>query len=432
MAAEKPGNILVRTLFATAIAAADPFSAVTGALEDREIRELVHDFKSILVLGAGKAAGRMARGLESRLENRISGGLVIVKTGCREPLAFVGQVEASHPLPDEAGMIGTKRIVELAESAGEDTLVICLLSGGASSLLVCPAEGLTLEDKQEATSLLMHAGASIEELNTVRKHLSGIKGGRLAAAAYPATMVSLILSDVVGDRMATIASGPTCADDTTFRDALNVISKYSLAESMPKSVMHLLRIAEQETLKSGDIRLSRVRNRIVGSNRLSLEAAQEKARDLGFEAMVITSCLQGEAGMAAKYLADFARCEKGRRCLVSGGETTVTVRGKGKGGRNQELALAFCLEIEGLEGISFLSAGTDGMDGPTDAAGAFVDGETAGKARMAGLDPDRYLAENDSWTFFHEYDRLLGENCHVVTGPTGTNVMDIQIMLLER
>ncbi len=399
-------------------------------------------FSRILVVGAGKATARMALAIEDVLGDRITEGLIVVKEGHTAPLKIIRQVEASHPVPNEAGVEGTKRIVELVRAADEKTLVICLLSGGASALLVAPMNGLTLKDKQEVTSLLLQAGASIGELNAVRKHLSAVKGGRFAKAACPAQVVTMVLSDVIGDRLDVIASGPTARDSTTFADAIAVIEKYGLKEKTPLRVLSFLERGmegqEPETVKSGDSCLHKTRNVIIGGITQALSAAKEKARQLGFAPEVITGELQGEARDAALFLAKTALRARDAlrpgelRCLLSGGETTVTVKGNGKGGRNQELALAFALEIEGLDGVSLLSAGTDGTDGPTDAAGAIVDGSTVSRARALGIDPVKYLDYNDSYLFFQRFDELSGIKSHVITGPTGTNVMDLQIMLLAK
>lgn len=440
---------LLIEIFNAALAAVDPYRALlrfakieNGSLHVGDAGFDLAAFERIIVVGAGKATARMAQAAEALLGARISAGLIVVKDGHRLPLTIIEQVEAAHPVPNEAGEAGTKRILEMVQAADAKTLVICLLSGGGSALLVAPAEGMTLRDKQQATALLLQAGASIDELNAVRKHLSAVKGGRLAQAAYPAQMVTMILSDVIGDRLDVIASGPTAPDGSTFDDALAVIAKCGLREKMPPRVMaHLERGARgqiPETVKDGDRCLDKTRNVIVGALSLALDAAQEKSRQLGLATKIIGAELQGEARDAARFLAQSARAtlaglRAGERCcLLCGGETTVTVRGTGKGGRNQELALAFALEVEGLEGVSLLSAGTDGGDGPTDAAGAIVDGNTPVLGRSLGLDPARYLDDNDSWSFFRQLDALSGGQTHFITGPTGTNVMDMQVLLLEK
>jgi glycerate 2-kinase len=438
---------ILLSIFNAALAAVDPYNAVMGALGIENNRLQLVDakydlglFERIVVVGAGKATARMAQAIETLLDKKNASGLIVVKEGHTAPLSVIEQIEAAHPVPDEAGMLGAQRILQMMHEADDRTLVICLLSGGASALLVSPVEGLTLQDKQEMTRLLLNAGASISELNAVRKHLSRIKGGRLAQAAYPASMLALILSDVIGDSLDVIASGPTAPDASTFADALSVIAKYDLAGRLPPQLVGYLQQGidghRPETVKPADPCLEKTQNAIVASNRQALMAANEKALQSGFIAKIVDDALSGEARDAAIFLAQAARSELSRmkpgerRCLLCGGETTVTVRGAGKGGRNQELALAFALEIEDEQGISLLSAGTDGSDGPTDAAGALVDGTTASRARNLGLDPFHYLERNDSYAFFHQYDAIACEHCHLKTGPTGTNVMDIQIVLL--
>ncbi|HXU93908.1 MAG TPA: HAD-IIB family hydrolase [Gallionella sp.] len=436
-------------IYAAAIAAVDPYLAVLGGARIEDGHLLVAgaaydlaDYDRFVVAGAGKAAGRMALAIEELFGERISEGLVIVKEGHKVPLRFVEQVESSHPVPGEPGAAATRRMLDMLHNADKKTLVICLLSGGASALLVAPAEGVTLEDKQQATALLLNAGASIGELNAVRKHLSAVKGGRLAQAAGTAQVVTLLLSDVIGDRLDVIASGPTAPDGSTFADAWAVIAKYGLQEKLPSRVVDYLRRGmagvEAETAKPGDPCFDRTQNAIVGGIGLALAAAAERARQLDFVTEIVDAELQGEARDAARMLARHTRAALAamhtgeRRCLLWGGETTVTVRGNGKGGRNQELALAFALEIEGVSGIAMLSAGTDGTDGPTDAAGAMVDGGTVAQARRSGIEPVDYLEDNDSYTFFRRLDELSGARGHFRTGPTGTNVMDIQIVLCTR
>lgn len=426
-------------IFNAALAAADPYRAVLGAVSIEHERMRVDDhiydlasFNRILVIGAGKATARMAQAIELLLGDKISQGLIIVKEGHALPLNYIEQVEASHPVPNDAGATATRRILQLARAADENTLVICLLSGGASALLVSPVGCITLQDKQKATQLLLNAGATIAELNAVRKHLSNVKGGHLAQAVFPAQLLTLIVSDVIGDSPDVIASGPTVADRSTFIDACSVIEKYRLCKALPQSVVDYLNAARAglnpETLKDS----LPGKTVIVAGNHQALIAARDKAQELGFSAQIISENLQGEAREVALWLAQIARSELAqmkageRRCLLFGGETTVTVRGKGRGGRNQELALAFAMEIEGVQGISLLSAGTDGTDGPTDAAGAMVDGSTASAARGLNIDPHLFLENNDSYAFFEQ--AISG--AHLKIGPTGTNVMDIQIVLL--
>jgi glycerate 2-kinase len=436
-------------IFDAALAAADPYNAVLNAASVEHDRLTIagakYDlaaFQRIIVVGAGKATARMALAVESLLGNRIDAGLIVVKDGHTAPLDIIEQIEAAHPVPNEAGIAGTQRILSMVRAADERTLVICLLSGGASALLIAPVEGLTLQDKQDATLLLLNAGASIDELNAVRKHLSAVKGGRLAQAAFPAQLVTLIVSDVIGDALDVIGSGPTSPDDSTFADAWSVIAKYGLQQRFPPRVTDYLQhgIAGQklETVKANDPCLAKTRNVIVAGIRQALDAARNRAAQLGYSVLTVSDTLQGEARDAAHFLAQAARAELDamqpdeRRCLLCGGETTVTVRGSGKGGRNQEFALAFALDIEGVQGVALLSAGTDGSDGPTDAAGAMVDGSTASRARSLGIDPLRHLEQNDSYAFFQQFDTATGAHSHFKTGPTGTNVMDIQIVLLVK
>ncbi|MDP2760298.1 MAG: HAD-IIB family hydrolase [Sideroxyarcus sp.] len=442
-------NGILREMFDAALAAVDPYRAVLRSVQvaGGHLRVAGADydlaaFERILVVGGGKATARMAQAAETLLGDGIAAGLIVVKDGHTLPLQTIEQVEAAHPVPNAAGEAGARRILDMVRAADDKTLVVCLLSGGASALLVAPAAGLTLQDKQDATGLLLRAGASIDELNAVRKHLSAIKGGRLAQAAHPAQVLTLLLSDVIGDRLDVIASGPTAADGSTFADALAVIAKYSLRDRMPPHVMAYLQQGADgqldETAKAGERCFAHTRNVIVGALGLALEAAAAASRQLGFNTRIISAELQGEARDAAQWLAQIARTELSemgegeRRCLLCGGETTVTVRGAGKGGRNQELALAFAQAVEGLDGVMLLSAATDGSDGPTDAAGAQVDGRTAARARAMGLDPQQYLDANDSCTFFRRYDELAGGRSHLVTGPTGTNVMDMQLLLLDK
>lgn len=455
MAHEPENNFPVLTdqkilagIFNAALAAVDPYNAVLKAASVEHDRLHVAganydlaSFERIIVVGAGKATARMALAVESLLGNRIAAGLIVVKEEHTAPLKIIEQVEAAHPVPNEAGIAGAQRILQMVRAAEEKTLVICLLSGGASALLVAPVAGVTLQDKQEATRLLLNAGASITELNAVRKHLSSVKGGRLAQAVWPAQLVTLIVSDVIGDPLAVIASGPTSPDNSTFAEAWAVIAKYGLQEKLPPRVADYLQrgIAAKvpETVKANDPCLEKTHNAIIAGIRQALDAAKDMAAQLGYSAKTVSDTLQGEARDAARFLAQAARDDLAgmqvneRRCLLCGGETTVTVRGNGKGGRNQEFALAFALEIEGWRGVSLLSAGTDGSDGPTDAAGAMVDGNTASHARKLGIDPLRYLGNNDSYAFFQQLDAATGAHSHFKTGPTGTNVMDIQIVLLN-
>lgn len=389
------------------------------------------------VVGFGKAACAMARGVEKGIPDLVRTGILITKDGYAQstlsPRFHVFQ--AGHPVPDERGVEGARKIMALAREADEKTMLLCLVSGGGSALFVMPADEVTLHEKQLVTDMLLRAGATIEELNAVRKHLSMVKGGQLAALAYPASVVSLILSDVIGDRLDVIASGPTVADPTTFGDALASLEKYSLLDRVPESVRIFLQDGAAgryaDTPKDGDVVMDRARNWIIGNNKLALDAAVQQARGLGFDARILSDALCGEARTVAEMLAQRALAEQRRMsngsrpvCLLAGGETTVTVKGAGKGGRSTEMALAFGMAIEGRSNIVFLAAGTDGTDGPTDAAGAFADGVTVREGGIAGHSAEQYLLRNDSYTYFRETGGLF------VTGPTGTNVMDIDIVLI--
>ncbi|RMG72851.1 MAG: glycerate kinase [Nitrospirae bacterium] len=388
----------------------------------------------IYLVAFGKAACPMTRGALSVLGNRLKRGIVITKDDHSKGFNFPDRVElyeASHPVPDLRSVRATERALEILDGLRDDDLVIALISGGGSSLFCAPFEGISLEDKKTTTDLLLKAGADIFEINTVRKHISRVKGGRLARYLSPAKVISLIISDVIGNRLDVIASGPTAPDPTTFSDALEVIKKYGLYERVPEGVIKLLKRGASgevpETLKPGSRVFERVENHIIASNRHMLEELKALAEKRGYRTLLLTDSLQGEAREAARWLAGEIKRTSSPTplCLISGGETTVTVKGDGLGGRNTEFALAFAMEIEGMKGVTLLSAGTDGTDGPTDAAGAVVDGETTKRARALGLDPMDYLLRNDSYNFFKNTGELL------ITGPTGTNVMDIQIVLIR-
>jgi glycerate-2-kinase len=397
------------------------------------------NYRKLLLISFGKAAYLMARAVTDASGTILFRGIVLTKYGHLPAAGLSERInyrEAGHPIPDEAGVKATDQVIEALQAADGQTLVVCLISGGGSALLVAPHENITLGEKQQVTRLLLKAGADIQELNTVRKHISRIKGGRLAELAYPARILSLILSDVIGDPLDVIASGPTSPDQTTFADALRVIQRYGLADMIPAKVLDILVCGDRgeipDTPKEGNPVFQKVENLIIGSNRKAIEMAEAKASALGYQVVVLSSELKGEARDVGVWLAREAilrqrQCHEtdgGRLCLLAGGETTVTVKGGGLGGRNMELALAFAFELKGTAGITLLSAGTDGTDGPTDAAGAIVDGETLIKAAAKGFDPKDYLTRNDSYSFFKAVGGLM------ITGPTGTNVMDIQIILL--
>lgn len=414
-----------RAIFKAGVSAANPAAGVEAALRGR--RDL-DGYERIVVVGAGKAGGTMARAAERVLGRRIAAGCLAVKDGDPARSRRIDLRPCGHPVPDERGVAAAARIAELCSSAGARDLVICLLSGGASALLPAPVAPVTLAEKQETTRLLLACGASIHQMNAVRKHISAIKGGQLAKLAAPARVLSLILSDVVGDRLDVIGSGPTAPDASTFADALAVLDRFHLRARVPQTVRDTLERGVRETPKPGDPVFTRVENLIVGGNQKSLEAAAARAKALGYRTMILASTIEGETQDVARMHAAIARQIRvsGQplrppACIVSGGETTVTIRGQGKGGRNQEFALAAAIDLAGLRDTLILSAGTDGTDGPTDAAGALADGRTC--ARSAA-DAAQALAQNDSWTFFRELEDL------VITGPTGTNVMDLHLILV--
>ncbi|MEN6606686.1 MAG: glycerate kinase [Bryobacteraceae bacterium] len=430
------------SIFRAALSAADPVEAVLRCMRlEGDVltigggRYRLKSFRRILVTGAGKAGAAMAQAVERVLGSRIDRGLVNVKYGHVAKLRRVELNECGHPVPDEAGVSGSSRIADLVGSATEDDLVICLISGGASALLPCPAAPVTLAEKQETTRLLLACGANIHEINAVRKHISLLKGGQLARLGQPATVVSLLLSDVIGDDLDVIGSGPTAPDASRFETAATVLRKYGIEDRVPEAVRRRIKEgvwgAIEETPKPGDDVFKRVRNVIVGSNLLAVNAAAGKARQLGFKPLVLSTFIEGETRDVARMHAAIARevVASGRPvkapvCLISGGETTVTLRGSGLGGRNQEFVLAAAIDTAGLDDVVVLSGGTDGTDGPTDAAGAIADSLTVSRALQLGLNPGHYLEENDSYHFFEALGDL------VKTGPTNTNVMDVRLVLV--
>ena len=432
-------------IFRAALAAADPGAAIRRHLPLRDgillagrTRYPLRAIRKIHVVGAGKAGAAMAQAIEKLgLPAALRGAsLINVKYGhtgkpARSAARWIDFNECGHPVPDAQGVLGAQRIAEIASGAGKDDLVICLVSGGASALLPLPAPPVSLAEKQEVTKLLLASGANIHEMNAVRKHISLIKGGQLARMAYLARVLSLILSDVIGDDLDVIGSGLTAPDASTFSSARAPLEKYSLLDRLPSSVGQRLaagvRGEIRETPKPGDPAFARTQNLIVGSNRLAVDAAAAYARELGFRAMILATSVEGETRDVARMHAAIAReiARYGRplappACVISGGETTVTLRGPGLGGRNQEFVLAAAIDIAGLYRTVVLSGGTDGTDGPTDAAGAIADGQTLARGPKAR----EYLAANDSYHYFEKLDDLL------ITGPTNTNVMDVHIVLV--
>jgi glycerate 2-kinase len=410
-------------IFRAALKAADPAEAVARHLKRLDVTR----FRNIYVIGAGKAGASMAQAAERVLGRRITAGLINVKDGHTAKLRRIELNECGHPVPDERGVAGAERIAALAAAAGKDDLVVCLISGGASALLPAPAPPIALAEKQTVTRLLLACGANIHEINAVRKHISRIKGGQLARLASPATVESLLLSDVIGDDLDVIGSGPTAPDASTFDDAAAILAKYAIGKRVPASVRRRIAAGEPETPKPGDRLFRRVRNTVVGSNRLALDAAARKAKELGYTPLILSSEIEGETREIARMHAAIA-CElahTGRpvrppACIITGGETTVTLKGDGLGGRNQEFVLAAAIDIAGVPDVVVFSAGTDGTDGPTDAAGAIADGETLSRGPAAR----QYLDANDSYRYFEALGDL------VKTGPTNTNVMDVRLILV--
>lgn len=426
-------------IFQAALKAVQPDEALLEHLEIDDGTLVCGDWKyelaqgRILVAGAGKGAAPMAQALERLLGERLESGLVVVKHGHSLPCDRIKIAEAAHPVPDRAGQTAARELLALVDSARPEDLLICLFTGGASALLPAPGAGLTLEDIQQTTDALLASGATINELNAIRKHLSRLSGGQLARAAHGAAVLSLIVSDVIGDDLATIASGPTAPDPTTFADCLAIIGRYQLADKIPKAALDALKAGANgklpETPGTEESFFKKVRNVIIASNAQALAAAAEEAKRLGLDPRIIQPGLDGEAREAALKLASMAREISGELpvgarpvCLLAGGETTVTLRGKGLGGRNQEMALACAIELAGEKQISCLFAGTDGSDGPTDAAGGFAFYDTAGKMQGKSVE---FLDNNDSYNSL----KLAGEL--FVTGPTRTNVMDLAIIIIE-
>jgi glycerate 2-kinase len=420
---------LLESLFRAAVGAAHPSRCLPPNLPEPPPRG------RLVVLAAGKGAGSLTEVAEQHYlgvlpENRL-GGIAVTRHGYGRPTKLIPVVEAGHPVPDAAGLAGTERALMLADAAGADDLVLVLLSGGASANWIAPAAGITLAEKQATTRALLRSGANIGEINCVRKHLSRIKGGRLAQRAYPAKLVTLAISDVPGDDPAVIGSGPTVPDRTTLADARAIAGKYRL--DLPATVTHALTDPANESPKPGDKIFAQSTYRIIARPADALAAAQARAREAGYDCVVLGDRLQGEAREVAAEHARLARdfAAQGRRiAILSGGELTVTLRGGGRGGPNQEYTLALAIHLNGAKGIAALAADTDGTDGgsgrPDDPAGAFLDDSTLARARAAGLDPAAFLADNDSTGFFNGIGDLF------VPGPTFTNVTDFRAIVVDR
>ena len=448
----------LEAIFNAGLTRVDPFQMIldhvrlTGTTLDINVENVSNridlaDYRQVFVIGAGKATAPMAMAFEQILGDRISKGLIVVKYGHTVFLNRIELLEAGHPEPDENGVRASARIMEIAGKADEETLVITLISGGGSALLTLPMHmeadgesvGLTLAHKQEVTRALIRCGADIMEINCIRKHLSGIKGGLLADRIAPGTNLSFILSDVVGDDLSSIASGPTVPDPTTFDDALAILDKYKLTTAIPTPVLRALELGRQKAIPTSpgheELGLKRSINILIGTNRLAMSAAGDKAESLGYKVVFLTSRITGEAKEVAKFLAGIAAdtaafdmLSRKPACIISGGEPVVTLQGKGKGGRNQEMALAFLGEIRRnpnlFNTVTFLAASTDGNDGPTDAAGAFASVEMLQRAVSSGLSIDGYLKNNDAYHFFQKIHGLCK------TGPTNTNVCDLHVILI--
>jgi len=431
---------LAKNIFLSAVESVKPdrliFNSVHLSDSLLTIEDLVFDLNSIqniYIVGVGKASALMGQAIEKILLNKITGGHILTKYGHGCALQKISLSEAGHPIPDDNGIRGTKKIVDIVNKAREQDLVICLISGGGSALLAdCPA-GSVLTDLTDLSSHLLNCGADIKEINTIRKHLSEVKGGNLARAAYPATLVSLILSDVIGDPVDVIASGPTTYDLSTFQNAYDSLKKYNLIDKISPTLLKRLqeglegKIAENP--KPGDPILSKTYNKIIGNNMIALKAAEKTALSNGYTTEIISDKMQGMTHEIIKTIIDISLEEQRKTnhpcCLLFGGEPTVKVNANGLGGRNQHIALEASLLLKGKKDLVFLSAGTDGSDGPTDAAGAVVDDHTYLYAENSGMPVEETLQNFDSYNFFKN---TVG---HIITGPTMTNVMDIMIVLIN-
>jgi len=439
---------MAKDVFLKALSAVDPSKILKDRIRIENDRlliktegnsEKVFDLNGvdrIFLVGTGKASSSMAQAVEEIFEDRITKGVITTKYGHLLPLKKTEIIEAGHPLPDRKGYEGAKKIQRLLKESGPKDLVIFLLSGGGSALLPFPADHIELKEKQEVTQLLLDCGADIKEINTIRKHISRMKGGWLAKWAYPSMVFGFILSDVVGDHLDVIGSGPTVPDPSTFEEAWEILNKYDLLNEIAPSIRKHLQLGKEgkveETPKPQEVVFERVYNSLLGSNILALLAAKEEATAFGFNTLILSSSIEGETREAARFHTALAKevISTGNpiprpACILSGGETTVTIKGKGLGGRNQEFVLAGALEINGVEKVVLLSGGTDGTDGPTDATGAVADHTTVQRAKSMGLDPNFYLDNNDAYPFFQKLGDLL------MTGPTHTNVMDVRILLVD-
>jgi len=437
-----------KAIFLKAISAVDPSKLLRERIRIERDRLLItmqgdsekvfdlNGVHKVFLVGTGKASNSMAQVIEEIFGDRITRGVITTKYGHLLPLKKTEIIEAGHPLPDRKGCEGAKKIQRLLKESGPEDLVIFLLSGGGSALLPLPADHIDLKEKQEVTQLLLDCGANIKEINTIRKHISRMKGGWLAKWAYPSTVIGFILSDVVGNQLDVIGSGPTVSDPSTFEEAWDILKKYDLLNEIAPSIRRHLQLGKEgkieETPKPQDAVFERVYNSLIGSNILALLAAEKEASSSGYNTLILSSSIEGETREAARFHTAIAKetISSGNpiprpACILSGGETTVTIKGKGLGGRNQEFVLAGAFEISGIEKVVLLSGGTDGTDGPTDATGAIADNTTIHRGKSMGLDPKSHLDHNNAYPFFEKLGDLL------ITGPTHTNVMDVRIILVD-
>lgn len=437
----------LKKIYTAAINAVNPKTAIDTHIkldgdrlvlfsDDKPEKEYdLNKFNRIFVVGAGKATASMAGAIEILLGDRITGGCISVKYGYTENLLKIETVEASHPIPDSNGVNGAKKIREILNQACDDDLVISLISGGGSSLLPLPPDSITLKEKQETTDLLLKSGAAIHEINAIRKHLSLVKGGNMARAAYPAEVINLMISDVVGDNMDVIASGPFVPDNSSFSMAMEIIEKYELENRIPVSVKAYIKSGIDKKIEENPDEDSsffkNITNLVIASNIIALKAAKETAEKIGYNSIILSSLIEGDTKAAALWHSRIAKEVLASSnpveipvCIISGGETTVVVQGNGLGGRNMEFAIQAANFITGLENVIMASIGTDGTDGPTDAAGAIAHGFTVKNAMAKGIEIDKYIENNDSYHFFEKLEDLI------ITGPTNTNVMDVRIILI--
>lgn len=430
-------------IFSAALEAADAYYATKvklrrlgNILKVENTEYDLRNFDNIFIVGAGKATAPMARAIEDMLADKNIGGRIIVKHGYTDRLQRINQIEAGHPFEDENSVLGARKIVNILEKAKENDLIIALISGGASSLMSLPATGITLADKKDLLENLFRVGANIREINIIRKHISMIKGGRFVQYAFPAKVIGLLLSDVMGDDPEAIGSGLTVPDTSNYLDAIGILKKYDIYDKVPESITHHLskglRGENCDAPKKGDRIYDKVQNVIVTSLKVALKKAAEEADFLSYKVYLLSDELEGDVKEAASKFAQILRSGEFRKlplkrpcCILAGGETTVKVKGEGRGGRNTELALLMAKELDGMKNVEFLSCGTDGTDGPTDAAGAICDGETMASAKKLKLDFDEFLENSDSYSFFEKVGGL------VKTGPTRTNVNDVQILLMK-